>query len=437
MRVVRSRPHLREHALTSLRMTDADILSAQADAIRASGILGRSSLTQRLFDFLIDCSLKGKIPKEIEVAIDAFGRGDTFDVSQDAVVRVYIHKLRRKLEEFYAGPGKQQASRIVIPRGEYRLAVAPNSVAAALPDVDPVPPAATSRWYRWAGALLAVSLLINLVLVLTGPLQVGRASDPLQPVRESALWAPLLDDELPIYVVTGDYYIFGEVDQFLLVTRLIRDFNINSRDDFERALQNDRSLADKYQDLNLAYLPTASAFALRDVMPVLALANRRVHVVMASDVNADVIKSGHVIYIGYFSGMATLREVVFAGSRLMTGESFDELYDRTTGTSYVSDVGSEQGRLKYRDYGYVSTFAGPGGNQFVILAGTRDIAVMRTAEITTQDSTLRELRSLRPENAFEALYEVYGFGRTDIDATLVFTAPLDTKAIWRDAPATQ
>jgi hypothetical protein len=417
-------------------MTDADILSSQAETIRASGILGRSSLTQRLFDFLIECSLKGKIPKEIEVAIDAFGRGETFDVSQDAVVRVYIHKLRRKLEEFYSGPGKQEPSRIVIPRGEYRLAVAPNSAAVPAPNIGPVVSvASTPRWYRFAGALLGVSLLINLLLVLIGPLQVGKVTDPLEQVRDSALWAPLLDDELPIYVVTGDYYIFGEVDQFLLVTRLIRDFNINSRDDFERALQNERTLADKYQDLNLAYLPTASAFALRDVMPVLALANRRVHVIMASDLNTDVLKSGHVIYIGYFSGMATLREVVFAGSRLMTGESYDELYDRTTGTSYVSDVGSEQGRLKYRDYGYVSTFPGPSGNQFVILAGTRDIAVMRTAEISTQESSLRELRSLRPEGAFEALYEVYGFGRTDIDAKLVFTAPLDAKAIWREAPA--
>jgi len=419
-------------------MTDADSLRAQADAIRASGILGRSSLTQRLFDFLIDCSLKGKVPKEIEVAIDAFGRGNDFDVSQDAVVRVYIHKLRRKLEEFYAGPGQQEASRIIIPRGEYRLAMAPNS-SAIVSEVEipaELPPPAP-RWYRWAGALLGLSVLVNVLLVLLGPLQVGKPADPLADVRTSALWTPLLDDDLPIYVVTGDYYIFGEVDQFLLVTRLIRDFNINSRDDFEKALQEDRSLADKYQDLNLAYLPTASAFALRDVMPVLALANQRVRVVMASDLNADLLKSGHVIYIGYFSGMATLREVVFAGSRLMTGDSYDELYDRTTGTSYVSDVGSEQGRLKYRDYGYVSTFPGPSGNQFVILAGTRDIAVMRTAEVATQAATLRELRSLRPENAFEALYEVYGFGRTDIDARLVFTAPLDTKGIWRETPRPQ
>jgi hypothetical protein len=418
-------------------MTDGDVLRTQADAIRASGVLGRSSLTQRLFDFLVDCSLKDKVPKEIEVAIDAFGRSDTFDVSQDAIVRVYIHKLRRKLDEYYAGPGKQEVRRIVLPRGEYRLATAANTtttVAAAPAALSETAATPAPAWYRWAGLLLGLSLLINLALVLTGPLEVGRKADPMQQVRESALWSPLLDDELPIYMVAGDYYIFGEVDEFLSVNRLIRDFNINSRADFDRALQNDRRLADRYQDLNLAYLPTASAFALRDVMPVLAVANNRVHVVMASDVNADLLKSGHVIYIGYFSGMGTLREVVFAGSRLTTGLSFDELVDRTTGLSYISDVGSEQGRLKYRDYGYVSTFPGPNGNEFVILAGTRDIAVMRAAELATQASSLRELRSQRPEGAFEALYEVYGFGRTDIDARTVFTAPLDTSSIWREVP---
>jgi hypothetical protein len=414
-------------------MSDAETLSTQADAIRASEILGRSGLTQRLFDFLIECSLKDKVPKEIEIAIDAFGRGDSFDVSQDAVVRVYIHRLRRKLDEYYAGPGKQATSRIVIPRGEYRLGIAPQS--APLVPAEPLLVEKAPSWHRRAGLLLGLSLVVNLVLVFTGPLRIGKPADSLQEVRDSALWAPLLDDELPIHVVAGDYYIFGEVDEFLSVTRLIRDFNINSRQDFERALQNDQRLADKYQDLNFAYLPTASAFALRDVMPVLALANRRVHVVMASDVTADLLKSGHVIYIGYFSGMGRLREVVFAGSRFMTGNTFDELFDRTTNIGYVSDVGSEQGRLKYRDYGYVSTFPGPSGNQFVIIAGTRDIAVMRTAEISTDSNTLRELHSLRPENAYEALYEVYGFERTDIDAKLVLTAPLDTKSIWREPPA--
>src|SRR5215471_1282178 len=104
-------------------MPDAELLRAHATRIRASGILGRSPLMQRLFDFLLECSLANRAPKEIEVAMDAFGKGTDFDVSQDAMVRVYVHKLRRKLEDFYARPGTDDAAHLAIPKGEYRFVV--------------------------------------------------------------------------------------------------------------------------------------------------------------------------------------------------------------------------------------------------------------------------------------------------------------------------
>ena len=37
------------------------------------------------------------------------------DVRQDAVVRVYVHKLRRKLDDYYAGPGAQETLRLSLP----------------------------------------------------------------------------------------------------------------------------------------------------------------------------------------------------------------------------------------------------------------------------------------------------------------------------------
>src|SRR5688572_2748099 len=116
---------------------DAEQLRASAERIRASGVLGRSPLMQKLFDFLIECSLAGRAPKEIEVAVDALGRGADFDVTQDAMVRVYVHKLRRKLEEYYAGPGARDAQRLTIPKGEYRFAL--ETVTA--PVVQPFPEA--------------------------------------------------------------------------------------------------------------------------------------------------------------------------------------------------------------------------------------------------------------------------------------------------------
>src|SRR3954463_15587946 len=111
-------------------MTDPEALRAHVDRIKASGVLGRSPLMQRLFEFLLECSLVGKAPKEIEVAVDAFGKGAEFDVSQDAMVRVYIHKLRRKLEEFYAGAGALRPVRLSIPKGEYRFVGRPADESA-------------------------------------------------------------------------------------------------------------------------------------------------------------------------------------------------------------------------------------------------------------------------------------------------------------------
>jgi hypothetical protein len=417
---------------------DANLLNRQAAAIRASGILGRSGQTQRLFDYLLDCAAQGKSPKEVEIAIDALGRGPGFDVSQDALVRVYIHKLRKKLDDYYAGAGHHEDARIVMPRGEYRLALSLRTPigddTVSIPNLDPIQKPA-SDWRRWLGIALALSVLANLLLLTF--LRFGHDADPLAEVRRSQLWAPLFDDALPIYVVAGDYYIFGELDESQNVKRLIRDFDINSPMEFEYAAQLDPTFADKYHDLNLAYLPTSSAYALRDVMPVLAVAGKRVHVVMASEVTAEQLKSGHVIYIGYFSGMGSLREIVFAGSRLSTGSNYDELQDNKTGKRYMSNVGLERGRLKYHDYGYISSFPGTNGNQIMIIAGTRDIAAMRAAEIATSNDSLQALARAEPASSFEALYEVYGFGSTDIDAKLIVSAPRDPGTIWRNLPAVQ
>ena len=76
-----------------------------AQALRARQALGRSDTLNRLFDYLAQTASAGVRPKEFEVAAAVFGRDAAFDGAQDASVRVAVHRLRRKLDEFYAGPG--------------------------------------------------------------------------------------------------------------------------------------------------------------------------------------------------------------------------------------------------------------------------------------------------------------------------------------------
>src|SRR5215813_10925463 len=120
-------------------MSDTAQIDDHAEQIRASEVLGRSDQLRRLFDYLVECSRTGKVPKESVIAVDVFGRGTDFDVSQDAAVRVYIHKLRRKFEEFYAEHPEIGPERLAIPKGEYRL-ILEQPAANDLPAVVPPPP---------------------------------------------------------------------------------------------------------------------------------------------------------------------------------------------------------------------------------------------------------------------------------------------------------
>lgn len=429
-------------------MSEPESLQALAARIRTTDALGRSQLIHKLFDFLIECSATGRAPKETEVAIEVFGKDLDFDVAQDAMVRVYVHKLRRKLEEYYSGAGRSEPIHLSIPKGAYRFVIDDPTAAAAkalAPIPEPLPEAShpalalppPARARRWAWPFLAASVVVNLLLL--GALFWHRPPvSAAAPVLHNPLWARMLDSERPLLLVLGDYYIFAETDRNMEVQRLVREFSINSPADLDQYLKLHPELADRYQDMQLNYLPTSSAYALKDLMPLLAGAAARTRVVMASDVTPAMLKSSNVIYIGYLSGMGMLSDLVFSGSRFDVGESFDVLIDRASGKRYVSQAAMPvPGEQTYHDFGYFATFEGPAGNQIMIIAGTRDVAVMHTAESVTHLDPLQQL-SARSGNArsFDALYDVFAMDGTNLNGTLLLTGPIDTARIWaEEAPA--
>ena len=103
---------------------EPEILREQAASIVRSGALGRSRSYARLLEFLVECAHSGRTPKELEIAMEVFGRGADFDPSQDSMVRVYAHNLRQKLEHYYATAGRNEPRQLLLARGEYRISLA-------------------------------------------------------------------------------------------------------------------------------------------------------------------------------------------------------------------------------------------------------------------------------------------------------------------------
>lgn len=413
-------------------MEESQQMQAQAEKIRSNNVLGRSGLLLRLFEFLLQQSLAARRPKEQEIAIEVFGKSTSFDVSQDATIRVYIHKLRRRLEEHYAAAGSDESIRIVIPKGEYRLVLEHVQAPAVHEAPSRIAPTHGNTRLRWVVAILIASLLGNAALVIEHLSTAQREVREFQGIRDHLIWSRLLDDELPIYLVLGDYYIFGETDGSMDVKRLIREFTINSPEDLQQEQYLNPKLSSQYLNLDLSYLPVASAFALRSLIPILATKHKRIEVVLISDLTANMIKSAHIVYVGYLSGMGMLHDLVFAPSRFSIGDTYDELIDTRSKRHYVSQAGMpvNSGTL-YKDYGYFSSFKGPNDNQILVIAGTRDVAVAHTAEALADARALRELsKPVSGASDFEALYEVSGIDRTDVKGRLVISSPLATRDSW-------
>jgi len=429
------RPHAMNETVTPTM--DARALREEAERVRASMLLGRSGSLLRLFDFLLERTLAGMAAKEIEVAVSVFGKSSGSDLSQDSSVRVYVHKLRRRLDDYYSRSGPIEGPRLIIPKGEYRLSL--EEPAQAVPhETAPASTPLVQRNRRWLPWSLLAAMALNVVLLallMRAQPHIAKPADSLDPVRSSGLWKPFADPH-PIIVVVGDYFIFGETDDAMNVRRLVREFDINSRGEFDNFVKAHPRESERYIDLDLTYLPRGAAFALRDVLPVLsspAFPAERIRVVPASELTADMIKSANIVYVGYISGLGMLREIVFRDSRFAPSESDDELVDRQTQTHYISQAGMPlKATPEYADYGYVSSFPGPAHNRILIICGTRDVALMQTAEAVTNLARIDELLTRSgSSDAFEGLYEVSGLDRVNLRGRLLSASALNGTDLWR------
>ena len=385
---------------------------AEVERLRASGVLGESGRLLELFTFLAERGAASAPASQAEIAQSVFGQSGAD--SEDATVRVYIHRLRKRLEDHYAAEDEAGArDRLTIPAGTYALRLLPGTGEDA-PEKGGRP-----IHFKW---LLPAALLIALgAAFLGGWLASGRNGAP----PANAVWQPFVESDRPIMVVVGDYYIFGEIDPvFPEQGRLIRDFQINSETDLARAQEADPQRYGATEDFGLNYLPFSSAYGLQSLMPVLAQSQYPVGVMPASAVNSDTFRYFNVVYVGLFSGMGLIEDINFMSSSLAIGESYDELIDLEADRTYISE---EARRLAttayYRDYGYLSVFREPGGALVAVVAGARDTGLRAIAPIVAASELPPQIAARGNAEGgagFEALFEVTGQQGADLDEKLLF-----------------
>ena len=93
----------------------------ECDRVTAHPVLAKSAQLANFLSFIVEETLAGRGDrlKAYTIATDALGRDANFDPQADPIVRVEAGRLRRALEQYYAGDGRDDPIIIELPLGGY------------------------------------------------------------------------------------------------------------------------------------------------------------------------------------------------------------------------------------------------------------------------------------------------------------------------------
>ncbi len=164
---------------------------------------GRSRRQSALLSYLVEESLagRGERIKATSIAMEVFGRDESFDQQRDAIVRVEAGRLRKRLGEYYEGPGRHDPVTIDVPRGTYQPQFK-YSIESGGPHASPALPVAPSRPQRIDRFLLFVIVgVVLLTLSMTAWLLLRSFEVPAPEWAGKAPGATVQDTSKPFIMV--------------------------------------------------------------------------------------------------------------------------------------------------------------------------------------------------------------------------------------------
>jgi hypothetical protein len=431
---------------------DADtiVVRQYLQKLLASEQMEKSEASQRLLRYLAERALRDETPKETEIAIDVFGRDASFNSAEESLVRVAVRALRRRLYDYYAGPGQNDEVHFDVPKGGYRLQcvrreVAPphaprsdvaeapalpnpeNPVASGAEDLVATASAARSRrkWIsRWAMAATAV---LTVSVVLNGYFWLNRPTLPVDPavaeIARSPFWSGIIDSNRPLMLVLGDGFMYTNVDPLTGRVQLIRDRAINSSEELRVFLAENPSIAAGRGQRYTSMLQKSTAIGMASVLRLVSHPGREIEVRARDDLQVDDLQKYDIIYVGPLSRLGPLAGHYELQSRYRYEQQTTAIRDIVTGKTFLPE-GELTG--KHTEYALAARFVGPGGNHIVILTpGARNSGMLLTVRTFTSPAGLQDvekkLRAFRDPlpDTFEALLSLTSFGQTDVAAEVL------------------
>ncbi|WP_057938883.1 hypothetical protein [Algoriphagus resistens] len=98
-----------------------DEILYELNLILSSDLFSNSFVLSNFLSYIVKETLQGNAQaiKEYTIGVCALGKPEDFNPQVDALVRIHAGRLRRQLNEYYAGPGKDDSILIEVVKGTY------------------------------------------------------------------------------------------------------------------------------------------------------------------------------------------------------------------------------------------------------------------------------------------------------------------------------
>ncbi|WP_423126797.1 hypothetical protein [Gaoshiqia sp. Z1-71] len=380
-------------------MPDEQLILDQLRKIVESRPFSRSGVNVSLLNLLVNSTLEGIKLKETTIGSEIFGKA--YDpVRNDTKVRVYVHNLRKKLEVYYATDGKGDEIIFEIEKGQYQVSFSGRETRKSV---------FTKRRTVFVLVILLMLILSVILIKTAGQKQNG------------GFWDGFVAENYPLTVLIGDHFTISSS----LPTGgsgIIRDFSINSEQEFARHIQQHPDQAVGMIPNRYPYITKMGPYCTKMISELLSRNHRSFNLMLNSEWDKSKVNSENIIYIGQFKTMGFLRNVFsnafpnieISGSRLKITDPVSEevkLYN-------------SQGEPQMVDYTIVSKMRGPNGTDMALFISDNDIGVIRVVEYLTNPDSLAGFyaRNQLYKHEFTALFKVSGWERTDYAMELVTIA---------------
>ncbi|MBV8833251.1 MAG: hypothetical protein JO108_28985 [Acidobacteriaceae bacterium] len=382
-------------------------LSEVRDELRSvltSNRFRHSPRLRRLLRYLCTSSLadEGEQVSEYTIALDVLGKAEDFKEGKDAIVRVEVHRLRKRLAEFYDDEGRAHRVRIVIPTGKYvpqfKLMENENGngaisepeppafqthvIEALQPKSDNAPRqlltmAGDSIFARWPRFGLR-TLLVAAVIIAVGlsAFEFRRAEErPLE-----SFWNPVLSSTGDILLCIGNRS------------------GGRSHSAFDATGSASLNLKE-FHTADSQMVHVADAAALARFAGVMQARGKRYRIVSQSEATYADLRSSPVVLIGLLNNDWTKRLVGlrFTAERIGPGKVLIRDHSNPSRADWFIDYYKPVLEIS-KDYALVLRATDPKTEQIVVAAGGMSVfGTLAAAEFLTNSNEFRKLAASAPK----------------------------------------